>query len=278
MNRRTRIRLLFPVETVTAVLLALSTLTEAQTQWTWRLPNPSGYILQGVASGNGFVVAVGNGVVVSSDGGVTWEDAGPVTRYGLWDVAFGNGQFVAVGNNGTSARSVNGRDWEVNEDIFAFNTQYVSLAFGLDRWIAVGQDGTVATSTDGLNFSAFDLPGGSPAAFHSASFGAGANGQGQFLLAGRDERDFDGFGSVATRGVIFSSTDGVNWTDVRSPSSADGFTIGYYIADTVWDAANHRWLASAPAVSLAAAGAGASKPPTGAASRANARNRRSEQS
>ena len=164
---------------------------------------------------NGLFLACGDGAeIVISEDGETWEIVDVPTAASLFSINFGNGWFVAVGGvdstNPLSSRaeiwvSRDARSWhqtyDENHDIFD------DVEFGNGRFVArAGTD--IYVSMDALAWEKVETIGlaGTPS---DIEFGAGV-----FVNAGR-------------MGGIYTSSDGVVWTQVREEDDESWYGVGY---------------------------------------------------
>lgn len=121
----------------------------------------------------------------------------PVEQYGA--VGYGGGKYVAIASNGVAAYSENGVNW-TQTTIPSFGTVY-DVTYGNGVYVAVGF-AKLAYSTDCITWTECASITGHP--FRSVCYGNG------MFLAG----SIDGF--------LFSSVDGISWTQVGSQYSYFG--------------------------------------------------------
>jgi len=196
--------------------------------WYWRDPVPQGNTLNGIAYGNGRLVATGDGgTVLISTNGLDWEshlrfdDNGEPIHMGA--VAFGNGVFVSTRNYYGSWVSTDGVNWlrtygpDVDSVVFCggrfrggnmvssdgtnwnyltlpFGAQVNGAAFGNGATVLVGNSGTIAVSLNGG--SSWTVPNtGATQDLTCVAF----DGQ-QFIAAG-------------WHGALFVSSNGFNWVN-----------------------------------------------------------------
>jgi hypothetical protein len=119
-------------------------------------------------------------------------------------VAFGNGRFVAVGDLGTLLTSTDGMTWAVTN---LHNGPLAGIAFGNGTFVAISYAGAIYTSSD------------------AAAWTMRAD------LSGEQERYLQGISFVNDRFVavgerVYSSTDGVAWSDHGAPPVA-GSSVAY---------------------------------------------------
>lgn len=189
--------------------------------WTQTVAGPAQTTqLNGVASGNGKLVAVGlGGTIVTSLDGLAWASPSSGTTNNLLDVAYGNGVFVAVGG-GAQVRTAADTDlttWTPRTSNPTVSANLRSVKFGNGQFFAVGDLGSSIRSSDGTNWTRNTDIAGVPALFGTA-FGAGVQV------------------AVGNGGGIFSSADnGASWT----VSSAGVATSGY--SDVLF--ANNKFVA-----------------------------------
>ena len=138
----------------------------------------------------------------------------------LYDMAYGNSLYVA-GGRGYAAYSSDGLTWNRSQSIGSNHFQY-RVAYGGGAFVGVGQDydfsvpdwrGTIQRSVDG---NVWTIPlGGELRIFRDVVYGGGV-----FVAVGDD-------------GMIYSSPDGVTWTDRSiSPAITDDFRAVAYGAET----------------------------------------------
>lgn len=149
--------------------------------WTRVAVSPATHNLQGVAYGNGVLVAVGDSgidqtgdpasrpeILTSADNGTTWSKrtvaTTPATSLNLYGVAFGGNQFVAVGDwdidtfEAIILTSPDGISWTRRSNPSPDILRRITYVDG--QFVAVGGVGTVLVSADGITW-----------ANHSISFG-----------------------------------------------------------------------------------------------------------
>lgn len=251
-----------------------------------------------------FVAVGNAGTIVTSPDGDIWTARTSGINPGFASIAFGNGAFVAVtlefaGGQyvSTAVRSTNGIDWTpVDIGVAAVNR----IVFGNGKFVATAfsspNPSVVLTSTDGSTWTPHNWPAQTPiykiasgdgrfVAFESALFEPGvlqstdgatwtrsafnasncvidavtfANGK--FIAFG----DGITFGGSTRDGFIFTSTDGVTWTDPPLPldghlqavATGNGFIAGAGPdGDTFSSADAQLWTRRAPAANQPYAGA-----------------------
>lgn len=129
--------------------------------------------------------------LASSSNLTQWTLRDPRSTKGMRNIRALGGRFLAAGG-GDLITSQNGTDWALP---LSSNFGPEDIAYTGSRYVAVGPQ-TVLYSDDAVNWSAGNLPPGSPT-FRSVDFGGG-----RIKAVG-----FDGFGKV-----IYNSEDGINWT------------------------------------------------------------------
>jgi len=153
-------------------------------------------------------------MLVLSSAITTWSDAldnwstnqVSTNSFGLNQVVYGNGRFVAAGgqsDGGAILSSEDGATWTVRANGYCCSNPSLvwGLAYGSGRFVAVGHFGGVATSTNGIHWSFTNVP----TAGYAVAYGAGR------------------FVAVGGAGVsnIFTSTDGLTWTQRRSHATEE---------------------------------------------------------
>jgi hypothetical protein len=174
----------------------------------------------GLAYGNGRFVAAGimstaygvQGGLRSSENGSNWTTRLAGLQSPLRCVVYGNGIWVAAG--GDLVSSTDGITW--NAKTPPVSGTFHAAAFGAGRFLIAGDVGGVITSTDGNNWSF-------QSAFGAAKIRGLAFGGVDFVAVG--ERD--------GRGLMWSSADGLNWTESGSvpyPLRAVTYSNGSFTA------------------------------------------------
>jgi hypothetical protein len=174
----------------------------------------------GLVHANGRYVTVGimstafgvQGGLRSSEDGTTWTTRLSGLQAPLRCVAQGNGVWVAAGSNLVS--SADGITWTPRTSP-ASGTFYAA-AFGAGRFVIAGDAGGVITSVDGSNWAYHP-------AFESAQVRGLAFGGTEFVAVGQRNN----------RGVMWSSPDGINWTESGSaprPLNAVAYNNGTFTA------------------------------------------------
>jgi photosystem II stability/assembly factor-like uncharacterized protein len=216
---------------------AIFTSPDGNTWTSW----PLGNNLKGVAYGGNRFVAVGSrGTILTSSDGISWNPSDSKTQRTLLGVTHANGRFVIVGERGTILTSSDGAAWKqqaskttqnlhgvafgkgvyvaVGERIILYSRDASSwapaklnpiwesayfrgVAFGNGRFVAVGDLGSIYTSTDGINWN-LQLDTGK-------RFFAVTYGNNRFMAVGL---------------AIFSSSDGLKWTDLTSKAFSTFYT------------------------------------------------------
>ncbi len=190
-------------------------------QWTERTWNLGTDNWRGIAYANGWFVVVGEAssgyetraAIRTSPDGVSWQGhARPGSDRPLHCVAYGNNVWVVAGNDlYTSSDATN---W-MPRTIPTTGTVYAAT-FAAGRFVLAGEIGGVLTSSDGVSWT-------HQSAFGNATVRGLAYGNNQFVAVG--ER--------AGTGVIWSSADGLAWTEDGSapvPLSAVAFGGGAFTA------------------------------------------------
>jgi hypothetical protein len=196
----------------------------------------------GVYGGKFVIVATDTDTVVSSTDGVTWtasgiipDDAGGLTStLSTWtNITYGNGKYLAISSSdGATASSTDAITWVRHDEAISFNPDYI--AYGANRFVAIAAaDGESAYSFDGITWytnsdTLSDLS--SPAITFQPSNIKYANGV--FVAIGSDS------GSATT--VVFTSEDGVLWTQRVMPASQQWSALTY---------GKNKWVAKSNAAS-----------------------------
>lgn len=174
--------------------VAVTTLANAQTNYTVRRLLPGAGALRAVASNGTVMIAVGDGGrILSSTDGATWtaRQSGVTAR--LNGATHGDGKFVVVGDGGCVLKSWDGFAWErASRSNTGYNLRGVT--YGNGRFVAAGDDGVVFTSVlDADEWT--EIPQFVTTALYAADYVAGS-----FFLAGQ-------------AGTIWTSTNGIGWAN-----------------------------------------------------------------
>ena len=192
---------------------AVFTSTDASV-WTQRYWNLGLDNWRGAAYANGRFVIAGEAssgqapfaAIFTSPDGLTWSLIRPGTGPGLHCVAHGNGVWVAAGTDlytSSDAATWTPRTKPTTGTVHA-------AAFAAGRFVLAGELGGVLTSSDGISWT-------HQSAFGNATVRGLAYGNNQFVAVG--ERD--------GAGVIWSSADGLTWTeDASAPAPLNAVTFG----------------------------------------------------
>jgi hypothetical protein len=234
-----------------AWLMGCAALAGPESGWTWRNPLPTANNLSSVAFGKGVFVAVGGwGTIVTSVDGKSWQEQGSGTLAGLRGVAFGKGVFVTVGEAGTILTSDDGRRWvkralasgeglggvSFGEGVFAalggagsvlfstdgknwtvtpgVTTRASGIAAGNGRFVVLERTAGVRYSLDGINWRTASLPVVGLPDMHMYGL---CFGQGQFVAVGE----------VSGDSLVYTSPDGVLWTERKTGVPTPLFSIAY---------------------------------------------------
>ena len=183
--------------------------------------------LDSVAYGNGQFVAVGsfyttNGTILTSSDGSQWTKQDSGTTNQLMKIAYGNGRFVIMGEDirhnprtPLILTSTNGVRWTMGDP--ETTNLLTALAYGNGLFTAIGGNDTVVTSVDGTRWQALSSPTNG---FKSCT--AIAVGNGIFVAVGN--RSWNGTAYVDQ---IFTSTDGVHWTQRTSGLDISPRTVAF---------------------------------------------------
>lgn len=171
--------------------------------------------------------ATGASHLTTSSDGVTWTDHVPALPQGDYvrHLAFGGGTYVAVGN--VSVTSTDGVTWHehpiagLTNPVFTFSPVYAHGVFA-----ALVLDDTLQPHIFYSTDSGSTWKAATTLSVPTTQFITGLTGNGHgFLLYGIDET-FSG----SANGVLYTSTDGANW----SPAPAAGGGSGFY-SSIVWN-------------------------------------------
>ena len=163
------------------------------------------YALTSVAGGGGRYDVVGEGgLILASSNATTWTAiSSSVTPQPLYSCASGGGIVVSVGYLGTILTSANGVSWFNQNSGTLEPLNRVIYAAG--RFVAVGGEGTILTSTNGTNWVSRNS--GTVTDLNGMTYGNGS-----YVVVGN--------------GIVLSSTDATNWSDIREGNWLNAITFG----------------------------------------------------
>lgn len=140
--------------------------------------------------------AVGNtGTILGSSDGIDWTFFS-TDLPSLNALAANSDIYVAVGVNGTILTSDNGSQWTERNSGTTNELRDVLWAKELDLFVAIGFNSTLLTSPDGINWTPRTAPVSSELLYRVAWSGT------RLLVSGYN-------------GLLFSSTDGTDWSDIH---------------------------------------------------------------
>ena len=191
-----------PAGTVTSATFTQFVTPEAG--WQWRNPLPTGNGLTRVSYVNGrFFIGGIRGTILTSTDGLNWTLRPIPAANNVFSFHYHNNLFIALASLGAVFTSPDAVTWTPrNSGVVVRDTGsgLQDMVLGDGRLVAVGLGGLTSTSTDGLTWT----PG---------SAGTTEDLTGVAYAFGR-------FHAVSSEsGRIFSSTDGVNWTSLNTPTS-----------------------------------------------------------
>lgn len=191
--------------------------------------------LLAIAEGNGMLVAVGSaGRILRSSSAGVWTSEQSGTIAGFESIAYGGGFFVAVGTGGTAVYSSDGRRWRPWATGVTKNLH--DVAWNGNGFVIVGDTGTALSAPpEGILAPLANNPGTS---LNFDRVACGINGSfigPGFFMAGSAAWTYQGdlnfndvacgtgvFVGVSDQGSVFSSGDGIQWTQILT-SSEEGF-------------------------------------------------------
>lgn len=189
---------------------------------------PTGSYKSVAANGSGYVgvgtVESSQGVIFTSTDFSTWFNRTPVGQKPLNGVTFDGSRYVAVGNGTVIQSANNGVTWtEIATPAYNFN----SVIYAASRYVAAGADiasgtGKLLQSADAINWTISD---NNDNYFSRVKY---INGY-IFAL---------GFSNSTYEGVIYTSADGITWSDI-TPSLS--FTTGYF-NDVAFDGTKYHFM------------------------------------
>jgi len=177
--------------------------------------------LYDVASNDSVFVAVGvvnelwsgGAIIRRSTDGRTWHPSYGATGDGDWPwdwttVSWDGVRFVAAGRGGAVATSSDAMSWHLIGGIEFTDHTFFGVASDVETLVAVGRTGVVAVSHDGENLTVVH-PGYDDGDLFDAAWGSGI-----FVAVGSD-------------GAILTSSDGDEWQEQPSGTSADLFGVRF---------------------------------------------------
>jgi photosystem II stability/assembly factor-like uncharacterized protein len=238
------------------VILQASIPAIGQDQWTWRNPLPTGNSLKAIAGNAATMAVVGEaGTIVTSPDGSVWTIRNTGLNVSFYDIISTENGFIAVGQSNMILLSTdNGASWNIIDGLGGLPNEAHVVLFSIarngnqcvavgdngtittssdkglhwvqcaspttkalrsivwtgNRYIAVGEAGTVVSSVDGTVWTLQSVAGGSDVSLNSIS----ASGP-VLAIAGTD----------GIKGVIYTSTDGSQWTSRPSGVTTSLFRI-----------------------------------------------------
>lgn len=118
-------------------------------------------------------------------------------------------RFIAVGNNGRVIESIDGINWTIVYT--TSNSSFRSIAYGADIFVLVGNGGIIYTSVDGVKFKprSNKVPANLAHVIYTGE---------RFVAVGGDEK---------IGGVAITSTNGIDWESLPSPSTFLFHAVAY---------------------------------------------------
>ena len=171
---------------------------------TWSRTHPASssstanHLLKVIPAAGGFVAVGENGVVLTSSNGTTWSRStvGRTYRDGSKNILFGaaykpGGNYVVTGNRGTVLHSSNGTSWT---SVLGVEPGLADVIYADGKFVAVGgPQQAILISSDGVTWNYRNVGERGTGVLFTVIHGGGK------------------FVAVGAKGIIFTSTDGVNW-------------------------------------------------------------------
>jgi hypothetical protein len=193
--------------------LGLSAKADEFSSWEWLVPKPAGIFLSKVVFDGTRFVGVGDmGIILSSTNGTNWHLGFTETTNRMFGIMAGGGRLVASGAFGTLLVSTNADYWV--QPPTSFEGPINAVAYGLERYVLInGQHPFL--SFDALNWEQQEQ-------------------QEHVFEGGADDMAFgnDLFVAVGWRGLIATSTNGINW--VKRESGTTGPIKGVAYGEGRW--------------------------------------------
>jgi hypothetical protein len=145
-----------------------------------------------------------SGVALTSSDGTHWASKPVIANHALNAIAYANvngiGTYVAVGGSTIVPYSTdNALTWTSNALATNLYTILNAVTYGNGKFVTVGNGGLSAVTSDGVSW----ITNHASAAFNPTNFNAVAYGNGVFVAVGGESYSY---------GLIFTSTDGLSWT------------------------------------------------------------------
>jgi hypothetical protein len=168
------------------------------------------------------VYGAGKYVAISTDGtasvstnGINWSSPSSFQDAYWRDMAFGNGLFVAIAQNFDTYSVMVSEDGEIWEAPDSFENQgWRSITYGGGQFTVVSEYGDIMISEDGQDWDYYEE------AIESSDITDIAYGNGIFVICS-DESNDDFYGK------IWTSTDGINWSEQTIPVSREWDQVTY---------------------------------------------------
>lgn len=141
-----------------------------------------------------------DGILRSSTNLTNWDSYDQAITDDFEDIAFGDGLYVAVGSNGIIYTSSDKTTWTARTS--GTTNRFRGVAYGSGKFVAVGSSRTALTSVDGITWT------------DEGQSGQPWNPQELNLENGQ-------FVITEISGRFYLSSDGLDWTEVRSPGSTN---------------------------------------------------------
>lgn len=212
----------------TSTVTKTVTVTDPASTWTSRTSGTTN-TLYAVTASSSLAVAVGGtgGVIRTSPDGVTWTTrtvSAPTNIY-FQDATWDGTRFVIVGqdydfgiNNwvGVIYTSTDGVTWTRQYKSTTPNSPLFAIASSGAVLVAGGESGTLLRSTNSTSWSAVSAPGVAA----TQTYEGAAYGNGTFVITAHND-DASVSPSYNGNNLVFTSTDGITWSDHTNGSGID---------------------------------------------------------
>jgi hypothetical protein len=152
-------------------------------------------------------------ILFTSTDAINWSTVASGVSTRLRRVRYVNNFWFAMGDGGRVCISTNGINWNAS-NVQSLNTAtepITDVCFGNGRYVMVSQFGNINTSTDGINWTT--APGFTRLTDNSSRrFYVSLFNNGRFFL--------NGWNASGTSGRFYTSTDGLNFSDITSANTS----------------------------------------------------------
>lgn len=199
--------------------------------------SPTTNNLNKVIYGDKFIAVGDDATIISSDDGILWNLHSTAEHYKLKGITYNNDTYIACGDE-VVYRSTDGITWTVSYQDLSIAVYLTDMIYD-DKFVGVGIDGLVFTSADGINwdYSGIEdiiscIANGNNVYTAIAPYTTGCN----TVHVSKDATTWtiskintdnrlmdiafgDMFMAVGDNGVAYSSSDGIEWKQIHTPTT-----------------------------------------------------------